>query len=229
MNGDVRKRWQVPFSMLWRSNIFLALCTIILSCEDGNLSTIYVPGREWIFIVKSSPNQNVDTLTLSVLDEEWSLNQCKIQWILSTCKAEGSTVVTETTGVLDRSSSVFFPKEIWLHPPRMSYLRLTELVAFPQVIFPLKENQVFSSEIRPGDGWKELQGLTVHGCTRVAGKVSFLHPCILDSCWKLEASGSSEKGDYNAIYYYHSLIGFVYFHYDFGDYMCDIELVSVNF
>ncbi len=228
MSDQVRSLW--PLKMIRGVGFAALLCTLLLvSCEEQHQQAIYVAAREWTFVVKNSQKPSVDTLVLTVCDDNWHLFQRKIRWSMREYHTKRLSAHSELTGVLDNSISFFFPNEIWIHPPRMSYLRLAELIAFPQVIFPIIDSQFYLSEIKPSKGWKELQGLTVHGRTKVTGKVLFQYPALRDSCWKLEASGSSEHGEYSAIYYYNPTLGFVYFHYDFHDYVCDIELISHNF
>ncbi len=209
---------------------FLILsCLVILSREQERRAPVYVPGRQWVFTLKHSDSNHVDTLKLSVQDERWQITQTQITWYYSVSYATGRTVTTETTGVTDRSNSSFLKNEIWIHPPRSGYMRLSEMVAFPQVKFPITLNEVTHTDLTPKEGWAELEGVNVKGTVIPVGKVVYKQDMLQDSCWKLQATGVSSAGNYSAVYYYHPAKGFVYFYYDFDKYTCEIDLISTNF
>lgn len=209
----------------------LCLCATLLvqACARERRATVYEPGRKWTFTLKNSDSTRVDTLTLDVFDETLYMSQTKIEWGQVFRSANRTTVSSEQTGVIDRSNSLLMKQEIWLHPYRSYAMRLSELVSFPQVNFPIRNGQVIESEVTPNEGWKELEGITVKGRVVVTGKVLYKRELLKDSCWKLNATGTSEAGDYSATFYFHPTKGFVYFNYDFKKYTCEIDLVAINF
>lgn len=208
----------------------LVLCVlIVISCQNESATPVYQPGRTWKFTVKNSLSEKLDTLTLSVFDERWHITQTKIVWRIARRDSNGSSVTEEQTGVIDRSNNIVGKNEIWLHPPRQDYLRLTELVAFPSVIVPVTQGQVIKNEVTPDEGWEELEGTHIKGTITVDGKVLYKGDVLRDSCLLLQAVGESEVGKYSAVYYFHPVKGFVYFFYDFKQYTCEIDLVSTNF
>jgi hypothetical protein len=207
----------------------LCFTLTLVSCNSELPGPVYVPDRTWTFTVANSDSAHIDTLTLDVVDETWNTFQTKIIWHQRIHHATGSTEIEEHTGVIDKPHHFLLPNEVWLHPYRSSYMRLTELVSFPQLKYPITDGQVVESTITPKHGWEELEGIEVRGRVTVTGKVSYKQAILKDSCWRLSATGRSTAGNYNATFYFSPTHGFVYFFYDFAKYTCTVDLVSVNF
>jgi len=206
----------------------LLVCYLSLSCRTRG--SVYQPGREWEFTSRNSHLPQLDKLTLKILDESWAVTQTKIEWVHNMALENGGYQVDSgQTGVIDQSGSDRTKSRVWIHPPRSEYFRRAELVPFPEVYLPIVDGYEYVSDLTPGKGWKELEGVKVKGLLKVNGKVLYKPELLQDSCWKIDASGKSSAGNYTAIYYYHEKRGFVFFQYHFGTDTCEINLVSMNF
>lgn len=209
--------------------IIIGLVSIMIPFSSCNNSLIYKPDREWHFAIKSSNNSEIDTVTLKTYDETWKLTQKKIEYIYNRKKNStgGYTQTTEMTGVIDRQGNfftrIFLSSEIWMHPPRTGYLRVTELLPFPWIKFPIKIGQTNNWELTPKEGWEDFEGKKIIGKIHVTEKILFENPAIKDSCWVLEGIGKSEIGEFKCKYYFSEKYGFVYFFYDMNKYQ--IELI----
>lgn len=155
--------------------------------------------------------------------------QTKISWELEERDSLSSKTSTEDAGVFDNATIPFPKRELWMFPPRSGYLRHAELVAFPQVRFPVTQGVTIHREIKAVNRWEKLNGESVKGNVTVIGKVLYKSELLKDSCWKLQATGTSNAGTYAATYYFHPQKGFVYFLYDFKKCTCEIDLLSTNF
>lgn len=207
----------------------------LLACNEQQWfgkEAIYLPNRKWTFTVKKSDKVTFDTICLTTLMERWehSAIQRKIRWIFM---VRDSTITEhiEETGLIDRASgssllSFIVGSEIWLHPPRSSYLKLAEMVPFPNVKLPPKPGQKIDWELTPKKGWGRFEGIKVIGRLVIHSKIFFNNPAVKDSCWVINAFGRSGVGNFKAQYYFHEKLGFVYFYYDFGSYQVEINLIA---
>ncbi len=212
--------------------ISLVIVLILSSCNN---QLIYKPGREWAFIAKSSNRTTTDTIILKTYNDIWQITQNKIEYIYNKTKDStgGFTQITEETGVIDRQGNFltrcFCNPEIWLHPPRSKYLRVTELLPFPWIEFPIYIGQTNNWELTPKQGWKDFEGKTIKGNIKVLDKIFYNNPAIKDSCWVLEGFGDSAIGNFKCKYYFSEKYGFVYFFYDFIKYNIEIILIKISF
>lgn len=216
------------------SLIFIVF-TVIFLLSSCNNSLIYKPNREWHFIIKSSNNLNIDTMILKTYDESFVITQRKIDYIYNkTVDSNGNyTEEIETTGVIDRQGNfltrLFIKPEIWLHPPRGKYLRVTELLPFPWIKFPIKIGQSNDWELTPKEGWGDFKGKTIKGKIEVVKRIFNDNPIINDSCWVLEGIGESEIGKFKCKYYFNEKYGFIYFYYDLNNYQLEIIPIMIQF
>lgn len=221
------KKFIIPISILLISIIFF-----MISCSK---TLIYKPDREWHFTVKFSNSPIIDTLILKTYDESWELTQKKIEYIYNMKKdsSGGYSISTEITGVIDRKGSyltgLFLTSEIWLHPPRSGNLRVTELLPFPWIKFPIKLGQSNDWELTPKKGWNEMEGKKISGKIQVVRKMFFDNPVIRDTCWVLEGFGESDFGKFKCTYYFSENYGFVYFLYDFNQYQIELIPIKIKF
>ncbi len=217
--------------------LFIAVIyfSLLSACDEQlwvGKEAIYLPNRQWIFTVKKSNREIFDTLLLITFKERWEYSalQRKINWKF----IMKDTIVTENieeTGVIDRARggsllNLIFGSEIWIHPPRSSYLRLAEMVPFPNVKLPPKLGQRIDWELTPKKGWGEFEGVKVNGKLVVSSKIFFDNPIVKDTCWVIDAFGKSKIGNFKAQYYFHEKLGFVYFFYDFAFYKVEINLIA---
>jgi hypothetical protein len=198
-------------------------------------SLIYLPDREWQYAIRISNNSEIDTVTLKTYDETWELTQRKIEYIYNIKKnsSGGYSQHTEVTGVIDRKENILTrlisTSEVWLHPPRTGNLRVTELLPFPWIKFPIKIGQSNNWELTPKDGWKEMEGMKIKGKIQVVRKIFYDNTAVKDSCWVLDGIGESEHGKYNCSYYFSEKYGFVYFFYDFNEYQIELVPIKITF
>lgn len=204
----------------------IAIVFLLSSCND---SLIYKPDREWHFLIKFSNRTAIDTLKLKTYDEKWEFTQRKIEYIhfMKNDSSGGYSIHDGITGVIDRQGNfftrIFLSSEIWLHPPRSGNLRVTELLPFPWIKFPINIGQTNDWELTPKEGWEDFEGKKIIGKIHVTEKILFENPAVKDSCWVLEGIGKSEIGEFKCKYYFSEKFGFVYFFYDMNKYQ--IELI----
>lgn len=216
-------------------SLLLTAITSMLLLSSCNNSKVYKPNREWLFIIVSSNNPVIDTLILKTNDKSWMTTQREIEYVYNRIKtSEGCySQESEITGVIDRKGNIFsrlfIKPEIWLHPPRSKYLRMTEMLPFPWIKFPIKIGNSINWKLTPKEGWKELKGKSVKGKITVVNKTFYDNPIINDSCWVLEGIGESDIGKFKCKYYFSETYGFVYFLYDFNDYQIEIIPIEIKF
>lgn len=207
----------------------IGFVVILFFVSSHSNPQIYKPNREWHFVVHFSNTSNIDTLRLKTSDEKWELTQKKIEYIHTEINSStgGYAIHNGATGVIDRKEIIltrlFFPSEIWLHPPRTGNLRVTELLPFPWIKFPIKIGQFNKWQLTPKEGWREFEGKKITGNLKVANKILYKNSIINDSCWVIDGFGESEIGKYKCKYYFSEKYGFVYFFYDMNHYQIEIE------
>lgn len=198
-----------------------------ISCSSPS---IYKPNSTFTFLAKNTNKNSNDTLFLFITNESWNVFQTKCIWKYSPIvDSLGSvTNIREITGVVDKKYAfplnLFFTSQIWLHPPRDVYLKMTELVPFPKIIFPIEKGQIIPWKLTPKSGWKDFEGITINGQIKVIDKIIFNNHI----CWLLEAKGKSEIGTYFAKYYFNERYGFVYLFYDFNNFQVELSLIDAK-
>lgn len=189
----------------------IIIFTLFLSCSndqnDGN--KIFTTGSEWVYVVKTLDSNKIinklDTLKLTVEEGTFLIRQKKISWSMKNVLPNGSIEeIFEITGVVENS------ERIWLHPPRLDFLKFTELTAFPEVQFPAKENSEWSSTLKIGAGWSEWQGEKVKSRYTLSNNSEL---AITDSCYVVSATSNSKLGTFKTAYKFCINSGFEYIHY----------------
>lgn len=170
---------------------------------------IFNEGASWLYEVQTIKNgkiERTDTLTLRVEKGNFMISQQKISWGLTNIRTDGSKVeILSVTGVVENNS------RIWLHPPRLDYLKFTELTAFPEVKFPIDKNKTWTSTISIGKGWGEWENHKVESkyevieCARPSDKSTV-------NC-KIKAISESNFGTYQTEYVLDFKRGFTYIKY----------------
>jgi hypothetical protein len=208
--------------------------TIIMLFTSCNNSLVYKADREWHFIVKCSNSSVIDTLILKTYDDSFEKTQRRIEYIYNKIKDSNGNYsdIIETTGVIDRQGNFFtrlFTKpEIWLHPPRNRVLRVTELLPFPWIKFPIEIGQSHDWELTPKEGWGEMKGKKINGKIEVVKRIFYDNPIVKDTCWLLEGVGESDFGKFECKYYFNEKSGFVYFFYNFNTYQIELVPISIK-
>lgn len=224
----MKKVLKILFSII---SIIILVFTF-MSCTKSN---VYLPNREWKFVIRFSNNSELDTVILKTYNENWELTQTKIEYIYNLKKnsSGGYTQNTEITGVIDRKENfitrIFSVSEVWLHPPRTGKLRVTELLPFPWIKFPIKIGQINEWKLTPKEGWKDMEGKKINGKISVVRKILFDNPAVKDSCWVLEGFGLSDFGKFKCSYYFSEKYGFIYFFYDFNQYQIELIPILIKF
>ncbi len=209
----------------------LLLFLITMSCSKP---IVYKPNSSFTFLIKNTKQNKNDTLILIVTNDSWNIFQNKCIWKYSPIidSLGSKTNIKEMTGIVDKNYSfpfnLFFPSQIWLHPPRNVYLRMTELVPFPKIIFPIEKGQIIPWSLTPKSGWDEFEGITIIGQIKVIDRILFTNPIFSDLCWVLETYAESEIGTYKSKYYFHEKYGFVYLFYDFNDFQVELSLIDAK-
>lgn len=192
---------------------FLLLIPLIfLHCvfhQSDRENPIYSPGKQFIFKTHCTNETgdvlHADTLKLSVEDESFMIVQQKIAWYLKMpLNDSGTKEVFEYTGVVEKQ------ERLWIHPPRSEYVKITELAPFPEVRFPVKQDEEWESSLYIGPGYGDWSGKKVENDYRISrfADTSFNDLTFRD-CTVIEATGKSEPGETKVYHWFHDEYGFV--------------------
>lgn len=194
--------------------VLLPLFATLLFCSflQGQTNEIFSEGTQWKYIVKTTDTtqaRRFDTLILQVKKGSFFISQQKISWSLTKYKPNG--IIKEfkgITGVVEDSA------RIWLHPPRLAFLKFTELTAFPEIKFPIKSGKTWSSTIHIGKGWGKWENEKVKSKYEIIGKTDLEHiNANFSECYEINAVSVSKFGEYETSYCFNPKYGFVYFKY----------------
>jgi hypothetical protein len=115
---------------------------------------------------------------------------------------------SEKTGLIENEGN------IWIHPPRVSALKVLEIAPFPFVKFPLEEGKTYTWNLNIGDIWSTVihqwEGPINNNITyKVVGTVS--NPTTFGGadCWKINAEATSSIGSVHSTFLFDPIAGFV--------------------
>jgi hypothetical protein len=223
---------------------------LIVSCKPANNPEIYKPGREWVFSVNYSDMPQIDTLRLRTLELAESIG-VESEWITRSYYPNGNIRKEAVLPFklielrLEGSVSEVIDQYIKLKPPA-EFNDSLRLVPYPTVELPptpgwVEEDYQHTNEkitkhgsITPdGDTvyhkrkpefWEEME---VSGSIKNSGRKYYDNPVVRDSCWVINAAGTSEVGKFNSRYYFHEEKGFVRFEYFLAGDTIRIDLVEI--
>ncbi len=196
----------------------LIILVLLISCGTNH---IYNDHTEWTFTVKNSDSEYIDTLTLSLADNYYSFIYSKIYWNFKSKSDEIYSLEFGAESAFTENSD-----EIKIHPPIGGYLDFTEMLPYPEVHFPIKTGDVYTSDHEIGSPNRTFDGIEVNGTLRVTGKILYEENLLKDSCWVIEGRNNAEN--YSSRYYYHDRLGFVYFFYQGKNNSIEINLKSLK-
>lgn len=144
-------------------------------------------------------NIAIDSSTIELFVPEtsvfdFSFGQTRIEYRYLNTKG----TLIEKTGVIENEH------RIYLHPPRESFMKFTELAPHPQVNFPIQKGAFYLVDLLVGPGFGEYTGLKLKQKISVVEKV--------DSLWVFEGVNLSESSfikSYQIRYWFNSDLGFV--------------------
>jgi hypothetical protein len=117
--------------------------------SDENNSCYTKKGATYFFVVKQISLQDsiltTDTLMLKCSGIKWEIDtmQYKITWVLYSDKL----YIEEETGVIENKD------KLWIHPPRLGYLKFLQFNAYPYIKFPLEINKNWNWNIEVHKDW----------------------------------------------------------------------------
>lgn len=151
------------------------------------------------------PRQTLMDFTLDSISADWNklptapLNGKNRNWFTSTYQE----------GVLQTS------KRIWMHPIRQNQYILTEIAPFPQVIFPIIQDNSWKDTLYIYPAMGTFEG-TVESTYTIKAEELRTYKFGNLMCWKITATGNHDKlGLSSVIYYFNTEIGFTEMNYVF--------------
>jgi len=196
--------FQSPIGVILK-NIFkcfiLGLFLVLLSsCENDNKQKIFAESTLMKYKVRTSINNiAVDSSTIELFVPEtsvfdFSFGQTRIEYRY----LNANDTLIEKTGVIENEH------RIYLHPPRESFMKFTELAPHPQINFPIQKGSFYLIDLLVGPGFGEYTGL------KLKQKISVVEKA--DSLWVFEGINLSESSvikSYQIRYWFNSNLGFV--------------------
>lgn len=216
--------------------ILIPLLILLQSCafNQNDDNEIYLPGREFQFVIyyvdSKDSVQKIDSLELKVTDGFYpQRSQTAIDWIHYQTNENDTTVVKETTGVVD-SEDYFF-----IHPPREGDLHILSFAEFPSIntsVFTDTTSKISSSGTVTMA--KSYEGKTI---TNVETNQEYQGKTTIDIPFKknyrvhhLRATAKSELGIILGNYYFSEKLGFVRMDYELPDKTAiSIRLSGIDF
>lgn len=223
----MKKVYHIYILLLFIISFFLYSC---------GAPVVYKPNNIWYFKAKRTNDNRIDTLEFRIYDENWQIIMKKCRWDFPPLRDSlGNIIKTDfLTGILDIKFwfplNLFFASKIDFPPPEWDYLKYTWLlphkIKFPITIGQtIKWNETLGSKRPPTD---EFYQLKVSGTVKVIGKKFYSNSIVHDTCWLLEAKSKSKLGEFNASYFFHEKLGFVYMFYNFIKYQVELELIDLK-
>lgn len=203
--------------------LLLAILIFLQSCafNQNDDNEIYLPGREFQFVVYYSDStdslRKVDTLELKVTNDFYpQRSQTAIDWIHHQANKNDTTIVKETTGVIDSKDSYF------IHPPREGDLHILSFAEFPTInTFVFKDSTSKSNSTGKVSMAKTYKGKTI---THVETNQKYQGKTTIDIPYQknyrvhhLKATAKSELGTILGNYYFSEKLGFVRLDYELPD------------
>lgn len=134
----------------------------LLSCQEGSQANIYLEDRQVTYAVEFIDSTEfitcTDTIILSIPPEKFfDWRRLVTGQITHHYKYEGHCMAKtkETTGIKETK------KVLFLHPPRMDRMIITELGAFPQMFYPIKVGAHGSGTLQIINGYGSWDGLKI--------------------------------------------------------------------
>lgn len=203
--------------------VLVSILILIQGCafNQNDDNEIYLPGRKFQFVIyyfdSSDSVKKIDSLELTVTDGFYpQRSQTAIDWIHYQANEYDTTIVKETTGVVD--GSVYF----FIHPPREGDLHILSFAEFPSIntsVFSDTTSQTSSSgTVTMAKSYKGKTITRVETTQEYQGKTATAIPFKKDyRAHHLKATAKSELGTIFGNYYFSEELGFVRMDYEFPD------------
>lgn len=173
------------------------------------ISFIKETNRAWKKVVLDSITKNtISTVQMTVQKESCNEGQsCILYEYIQDNSLPFST--KETTGLIENRNN------IWLHPPRERFFKITELNPFPYIKKPYKIGNKWTWALEIGSywgspEWKEWEGKIDNEYNyEITGKKKIQTFIGALECLEVTASAKSRIGETHAIFYFNKKYGFV--------------------
>jgi hypothetical protein len=214
----------------------IALLILLQSCSlnQNDDNEIYIPGREFHYVIHYTDSTyavlKIDSLVLKATDGFYpQQSQTAIDWIHYQTSENDTTVVKETTGVVDSKGRYF------IHPPREGDLHILSFAEFPTIntsVFKDTTSKTNSSgSVTMAKTYKGKAITNVETTQEYQGKIAIDIPFKKNyHVHHLRATAKSELGTIFGNYYFSEQLGFVRLDYELPDKTgISIQLSGINF
>jgi len=216
------------------TTVSLLIATTMICCSSVDTDNIiYKINRVFKYRVVVIDGKTHDTtyhkINLKVKEREFPqvfFEQTAVEWHYIDEK-QGNSHLIERTGVCENKTNVY------LHPPRMSYMSFTQIAPHPDVTFPLRVGNTSEGELKIVKGWDSLDGKTIKNyCTVKALKDEKIQNNVYKDCYLIEGENTNyvdELGVYHVKFWFNKDFGFVKLEYHKPDStIVAMELMNVK-
>jgi len=198
--------------------------------KEYQQSQIYNPGSRWVFLVKNSKFNNVDTLVLQDIEFDTNKSISIYKWkFLNTSFKQNDE--NEKIFKIEVYTFLNNNNNVNLYFPSIKNLEFLKLFPEPSLSYPLFLSKYFTykrkdrKEIRGVSGNEEL---IIEAKYKITDKIFFESNFLNDTCWVIITDTKTNKGNFTSKYYFNERYGFVYLFYDFNDFQVELSLIDAK-
>lgn len=212
------------FIFFYSLNVLLAQNSGFKSGEQYQYATVYTDSVKDIIIQ--------DTISLFVMDTPWKNSPKKqktMVWKYESMLDASikSQIISIGEPEADSTGYVNNEAKLWMHPPRHHQYTITEIAAFPYLVFPLAKHKTYQRILFIGKGWGDWENLKLKYTYEITDSVSYVAQEIAYTRWTIKSESKSELGVSTMEFIYDEQLGFLSFDYDFyDDKKISIELIN---
>ena len=142
---DLRKK--VEMIKKFVLSIFIFVFSFNSKCQIYNTQIVYC----FNYSIMKNGQSSKGKLLLACFGKLWPIKEQKQYSILWTTNEKEILEKIGSTGVIEEKNRV------WLHPPRIGEFKMLEYSPFPEIVFPLIENQQWSRELSLSKYWENKE------------------------------------------------------------------------
>lgn len=210
----MRLRFLILIIVLVKFNFLLGQTSIFSAGKQFKYLAIYEDSINQIYIH--------DTIELFITDIPWKHQPYRQKTMIWKYNDNTDSIVKSklfSIGWIKFDSTGFIENEemIFIHPPRNNQFSYTEIAPFPQLLYPLENNNEFQRFLFIGTGWGEWDNLKLKNNYEIVKNEKIV---ILDNeidCWFINSFSESELGVSYMDFIFNNEIGFIKMNYKFYD------------